>query len=131
MDSKPRSNIPVTVTVASEQEPVKCPGTYSEHADGFTLRFELSGDEFELRHTRAATFIKATGVMQYDIELNDAETFALIATPFGQMRFSVKTYERCVVKLNDTVKINLYYAMSNDAAGKMERAVDIVVDFKN
>lgn len=127
MDSKPRSTIPVAVTVASEQEPVTCSGNYTEQSDGFTLQFCLRDDSFTIEHTKAATRVRAKGVMNYDIELNDAVTFALISTPFGEMKFEVRTYERCVVKLNDTVKIMLSYAMENAAAGKMDRAVDITV----
>lgn len=127
MDSKPRSTIPVTVKVASEQEPIECSGSYTEQSDGFTLEFCMNADRFGVTHSRASTTVKATGIMSYDIVLNDGVTFALLKTPYGVMKFEVKTLRREVVKLNDTLRIALEYVMTNAAVGEMRRAVDVTV----
>ena len=128
MDSKPRSTIPVAVRIASEQEPVDCSGTYTEQSDGFSLRFCMGADEFTVVHTKAATSVAAKGVMNYDIVLNDAETFTMLKTPYGEMKFAVVTRERSVVRLNDSIRILLEYTMKNDASGEMDRAGDITVE---
>lgn len=129
MDSKPRSTIPVAVRIASEQEPVDCSGTYTEKSDGFILRFCMGDDEFTVEHSRAKTTVAAKGVMNYDIELNDARSFTVLDTPYGEMKFSVVTRERRVERRDDKLEIFLEYAMSDAASGEMIRAVDITVFF--
>lgn len=129
MDSKPRSIMSVAVRVASEQEPVECAGKFTEKLGGFILEFCVHNDRFTVEHSREATAIRAKGLMNYDIVLNDAVTFALLNTPYGVMKFEVKTLKREVVKLNDKLDISLQYVMKNAAAGELDRAVDVTVLF--
>ena len=130
MDSTvPRSTIPVAVTVASEQEPVECKGVYSEHAGGFTLEFSIQRDKFTVEHAAEHTRIKADGVMSYDIKLGKTDGDTLLNTPYGQMRFPVKTTERTVERKADRLNMLFKYIFSSATAGEIERAVDITARF--
>ncbi|MCH5166068.1 MAG: hypothetical protein J1G01_06675 [Clostridiales bacterium] len=128
MDSTvPRSTIPVAVIIASEQEPVKCDGVYAEHAGGFALEFSIHQDKFAIEHTAAKTKICTSGELSYDIELSDKVSSVLLATPFGKARFTVKTLDRTVQKSDDKLDISLRYILSSEAAGDIERFVDVTV----
>ena len=130
MDSKPRSRT-VAVKVASEQEPVDCTGSFTEQSDGFVLEFNIHNDAFTVEHKKAFTAVRAKGMMNYDIVLNDAVNFTLLDTPFGQMRFEVKTLKREVVKTDSAVFISLRYVMTNAAVEQLHRAVEITAAFKD
>lgn len=131
MDSTvPRSTRTVAITVASEQEPVKCEGVYAEQACGFTLEFDIGAEKFTVAHTEASTRVKACGgVMSYDISLAEAPSDVLLGTPFGEMRFAVKTLERTVERADGSLRVALKYVLSSASAGDIERAVDITARF--
>ena len=130
MDSTvPRSTIPVAVVVASEQEPVECNGAFAEHAGGFALEFSIHQDKFVIEHTAAKTKVCAEGGLSYEIELSDKVSSVLLATPFGEARFTVRTLERAVQKSDGKLNISLRYVLSSEAAGDIERFVDITVLF--
>ena len=130
MDSgtKPRSR-PIAVTVASEREPVECAGEFVEKAGGFVLRFCMGNDDFTVEHDKSGTRVSARGVMSYDIVLSDVDTETLLATPYGKMRFAVTTAERKISLTDNGVDIKLVYVMSSQAAGQMERAVELSARF--
>lgn len=129
MDSTVPRSIPVAVTVASEQEPVQCDGIYAERAGGFTLEFSIERDKFVIDHTAAVTSIVARGDMSYDIALGERDTETLLGTPFGEMRFAVRTTERTVIREADAISITLQYVLSSQAAGEIERTVKLTARF--
>ena len=125
------NKIPVSVTVASEQEPVTVEGELITTADCFTLEFKLGGDAFTVIHSDKATQIKADGVMAYDITLSDEKTSTLLSTPYGKIRFEVITVTRRITESDGWTRLVLAYELNNDAAGKIARAVDITFTAKN
>lgn len=127
----PRSVIPVAVTVASDKEPVTVDGELMQSASGFTLEFSVKHDRFTVAHDGVATRIKADGDMSYDIELKAEDTATVLSTPFGMVRFAVRTLMRDVVSTDSGMKIQLKYILASDAAGEIERTVDISVRFFN
>ena len=131
MDSTvPRSTRPVAVTVASEQEPVKCDGEFAEHAGGFTLVFNMGAERFTVAHTESCTDVSASGgVMSYKISLSDKPSTVLLGTPFGEMRFAVNTLERAIERVDGVLRVALKYVLSSAAAGDIERAVDVTARF--
>lgn len=128
MDTYPPSTISVTVTVASELEPVACDGTLCLGGDGFTVSFILQRDKFTIEHSADVTKIVTDGDMSYAIELCSRQTETLLNTPYGAVRFAVKTLERTVERIGDKIKIVLRYILSSDGAGELERSVNLVVD---
>ncbi|MDE6401096.1 MAG: hypothetical protein K2L54_00610 [Clostridiales bacterium] len=131
MDSTvPRSTCPVAVTVASEQEPVKCEGVYAEHSGGFALDFNIGAEKFTVTHAEDCTRVTAHGgAMSYDIALSEKPSSVLLGTPFGEMRFTVKTLERTVERADGFLRVALKYVLSSAAAGDIERAVDVTAWF--
>lgn len=121
-------NAPVTVTVASDQEPVKCNGVYSEDRHGFCLEFSIGNDKFRVEHGALCTRLTADGVMSYDIELKDEETSTLLATPYGAVRFKVKTIERNIVRGEKDLNISIKYVLTSDTADVLERDVELSVE---
>ncbi|MDE6617764.1 MAG: hypothetical protein K2K13_01915 [Clostridiales bacterium] len=122
-------NIPVTVTVATETEPTSVNGVYTKTADGFTLQFEIGTDKFTVTHGEKQTEVKADGVMSYDIALGDDNTTTVLATPFGMVKFNVKTEMRHVCVTERIIRMLLSYVLSADGVGDMMRKVDITVNF--
>lgn len=129
MDSNGK-NIPVFVTVATETEPTTVDGTYCKTADGFVIDFEIGTDKFVISHSEAKTSVKATGVMSYDITLGDDVTYTTLATPFGKVRFAVKTQSRKVTYGESVIRIMLCYVLSADGVGDMARSVDVSINPK-
>lgn len=130
MDSTvPRSTKPVVITVASEQEPIVCDGMFSQLSDGFGLEFSIGEDRFTIEHTQTSTHIVAIGVMKYDITLGSERTFTVLDTPFGKVRFAVDTVVRDVSVTDGGVVIAVGYIMSSDAAGKIERTINLSARF--
>lgn len=122
-------NIPVTVTVATETEPTTTDGVYTKTADGFILQFEIGTDKFSVTHSEKQTEVKAEGVMSYDITLCDENTSTVLATPFGMVKFNVKTEMRHVCITERIIRLLLSYVLSADGVGDMMRKVDITVNF--
>lgn len=122
-------NIPVTVTVATETEPTSVNGVYTKTDDGFILQFEIGTDKFSVTHGEKQTEVKADGVMSYDITLCDAGTTTTLATPFGMVKFNVKTEMRHVSVTERIIRMLLSYVLSADGVGDMMRKVDITVEF--
>lgn len=121
------TKLPVTVTVATETEPTSVDGVFSRTEDGFTLEFCIGEDKFIIVHTDEKTTVKATGVMAYDITLCADDTQTVLATPFGMVKFAVKTALRKVEQKDNYMRIMLCYVLSADGVGDMERAVDISI----
>lgn len=126
----PRSKT-VAVTVASEQEPVTVDGELLQSDDGFVLKFSVSNDQFTVTHGSVFTRITAVGDMTYDIELTDGVTSTVLATPFGKVKFAVKTVVRDVTVGDDRIRISLKYILDGASVGEIERTVDISVRFFN
>lgn len=122
-------NIPVTVTVATETEPTSADGVYTKTADGFILQFSIGTDKFSVTHGEKQTEVKADGVMSYDIVLGDDATNTTLATPFGLVKFNVKTEMRHVCVTERIIRMLLSYVLSADGVGDMMRKVDITVNF--
>ena len=120
---------PVTVTVATETEPVTTDGVFTERKDGFILEFAIGSDKFKIEHNDSVTTVKADGVMSYDIALKAEQTETMLDTPFGKVQFNVKTETREVKKTSGLMRIMLCYVLNNDAVGDMPRSVDITVRF--
>lgn len=131
MDNKfNQKNLPVSVTVATETEPTTIDGVYSKTDDGFMLEFTIGTDKFVIAHGESQTTVKAEGVMAYDITLKDESTFTLLSTPFGKVKFSVKTEARKVVISENSIRLLLCYVLSADGVGDMARSVDVTVNLK-
>lgn len=129
MESLPRSSISVAVEVASDREPVTCDGVLTQSKEGFALEFFVGNDKFIITHGVASTRIAAAGDMSYDIELKASDTETVLSTPFGMVRFTVKTLLREVTSSDEGIKIVLKYILASDAAGEIERTVDLAVRF--
>ncbi len=69
------------------------------------------------------------GVMSYKISLSDKPSTVLLGTPFGEMRFAVKTLERTIERADGVLRVALKYVLSSAAAGDIERAVDVTARF--
>lgn len=121
--------LPVTVTVATETEPTTADGVYTKTDDGFTLQFSIGTDKFSVTHGEKQTEVKADGVMSYDIILGDDNTITTLATPFGLVKFNVKTEMRHVCVTERIIRMLLSYVLSADGVGDMMRKVDITVNF--
>lgn len=121
--------IPVTVTVATETEPVTTDGIFTDRVDGFILEFAIGSDKFQIEHSDRVTTVKANGVMSYDIALKNEHTETMLDTPFGKVKFAVKTETREVKMTLGLMRIMLCYVLKNDAVGDMPRSVDITVKF--
>lgn len=121
--------IPVTVTVATETEPVTTDGIFTERLDGFILEFFIGSDKFKIEHNENVTTVKADGVMSYDIALKPEQTETMLDTPFGKVKFNVKTETREVKRTSGLMRIMLCYVLGSDAVGDMPRSVDITVRF--
>lgn len=121
--------LPVTVTVATETEPTTVSGIYTKTDDGFALQFEIGTDKFYITHGEKQTEVKAEGVMSYDIILGDDNTTTVLATPFGMVKFNVKTEMRHVCVTERIIRMLLSYVLSADGVGDMMRKVDITVNF--
>ncbi len=93
------------------------------------MRFCMGNDDFTVEHDKSGTRVSARGVMSYDIVLSDVDTETLLATPYGKMRFAVTTAERKISLTDNGVDIKLVYVMSSQAAGQMERAVELSARF--
>lgn len=130
MDRFNGTHIPVAVTVATETEPTTVDGVYSKTADGFTLEFQIGTDKFTVAHGENQTTVKAEGVMSYDITLRDEVTHTVLATPFGMVKFAVKTESREVHRSENLLRVLLCYVLSADSVGDMTRAVDVTVNLK-
>ncbi|MDE7107364.1 MAG: hypothetical protein K2O39_03490 [Clostridiales bacterium] len=122
--------LPVTVTVATETEPTSVDGVCTKTADGFILRFSIGTDKFSVTHAENQTEVKAEGVMSYDITLCDEDTNTVLATPFGMVKFNVKTEMRHVCVTERIIRMLLSYVLSADGVGDMLRKVDITVKFE-
>ena len=122
-------NIPVTLTVATETEPTTVNGVYTKTADGFILQFSMGTDKFIVTHCETQTEVKAEGVMSYDIILCGDNTTTVLATPFGMVKFNVKTEMRHVCVTERIIRMLLSYVLSADGVGDMMRKVDITVNF--
>ncbi|MDE6201435.1 MAG: hypothetical protein K2M47_06135 [Clostridiales bacterium] len=128
MDNVIGVNMPVTVTVATETEPTTVDGVYTKTDDGFVLQFEIGTDKFSIAHGEKQTEVKAEGVMSYDITLCDDNTSTVLATPFGMVKFNVKTEMRHVCITERIVRMLLSYVLSADGVGDMMRKVDVTVN---
>lgn len=94
------------------------------------MEFDIGAEKFTVAHTEACTRVKACGgVMSYDISLAEAPSDVLLGTPFGEMRFAVKTLERTVDSADGILRVTLKYVLSSASAGDIERAVDITARF--
>lgn len=122
-----QKNLPVTVTVATETEPTTVDGVYGKTDDGFTLEFVIGTDKFRITHGEQQTTVKAEGVMAYDITLKSERTFTLLATPFGKVKFAVKTEARRATVADDSIRLQLCYVLSADGVGDMARSVDLSI----
>ncbi|MCH5155289.1 MAG: DUF1934 family protein [Clostridiales bacterium] len=120
-------NIPVTVTVATETEPTAVDGVFSRTADGFTLEFCIGEDKFVISHTNEQTTVKTKGLMSYEITLCDVDTQTVLATPFGMVKFDVKTELRKVEEKDNSLHVMLLYVLHADGVGDMNRSVDIII----
>lgn len=127
-NTTPKS-IPVAVTVASEQEPISCEGTYFPDAQGFGLEFSIGKDRFLIEHTVDCTRVAADGVMSYDITLSANKTDTLLATPYGMVKFDVTTLARDVTVSDIGVTVVLRYILSAQGAGEMDRSVCVSARF--
>lgn len=123
--SSKKNNIPVTVTVATETEPVTVDGVYSVTADGFSVEFEIGEDKFAITHTEKMTTVKATGLMSYEITLCDESTSTMLQTPFGMVKFDVKTELRRAEEKDGVLRLMLFYVLHADGVGDMPRSVDL------
>lgn len=130
MDKFNQKNLPVSVTVATETEPTTVDGVYSKTDDGFVLEFSIGADKFVITHGEAKTTVQAKGVMSYDITLSDEITQTVLATPFGMVKFDVKTESRSVTQLDNWFRILLCYTLSADGVGDMARTVDVMVNIE-
>ncbi|MBD5132511.1 MAG: hypothetical protein HDT28_08010 [Clostridiales bacterium] len=128
MDNYPPSKTPIKVTVSSDLEPVKGEGFITERDDGFTVEFNLLRDKFTIEHSVAVTRIVTEGDMSYTIELCEAQTSTVLATPYGAVRFAVKTLERTVERMYDKLHIILKYILASEAAGELERSIIMEVE---
>ena len=115
----------VAVTVATETEPVTVDGAYSETADGFCVEFKIGEDEFLITHSEKMTTVKATGLMSYDITLCDEATSTMLKTPFGMVKFDVKTELRRAEEKDGVLRLMLFYVLHADGVGDMPRSVDL------
>lgn len=130
MDNSIGVKTPVTVTVATETEPTTVDGVYTKTSDGFELQFDIGTDRFTVVHGEKLTEVKAEGVMSYDITLCDQDTSTVLATPFGMVKFKVKTEMRHVCATERIIRLLLSYVLSADGVGDMMRKVDITVIFE-
>ena len=122
MDKKP-----VSITVATDTEPVTVDGFYSDTADGFTVEFELGEDRFTVEHGENRTTVKAKGLMSYDITLCEENTSTMLSTPFGMVKFDVKTELRRAEEKDGVLRLMLFYVLHADGVGDMPRSVDLRV----
>lgn len=128
MDSSVPRSKPATITVASDQEPVETRGTYAPTSDGFALEFCLGKDKFVIEHTDAHTKVSAVGELSYCLTVGE-DSDMLVRTPFGTMRFFVRSLMRNVDVTDDGVNIFIKYIMSSEATGEQERAVSVSARF--
>ena len=127
MENFGKDKRPVSVTVATDTEPVTVDGTYSAAADGFTVEFEIGEDRFAITHTDEKTTVKANGLMSYDITLCDEPTATMLQTPFGMVKFDVKTELRRAEEKDGVIRLMLFYVLHADGVGDMPRSVDLTI----
>ena len=117
----------VSVTVATDTEPVTVDGFYSDTADGFALQFQIGEDSFTVEHGEKQTTVKAKGMMSYDITLCEENTSTMLSTPFGMVKFDVKTELRRAEEKDGELRLMLFYVLHADGVGDMPRSVDLTI----
>lgn len=127
MFGKDMDKKPVSVTVATDTEPVTVDGVCSHTADGFSVEFEIGEDKFFITHAEKTTTVKATGLMSYDITLCDDDTSTVLQTPFGMVKFDVKTELRRAEEKDGVLRLMLFYVLHADGVGDMPRSVDLTI----
>lgn len=124
------SDIPISVTVTTDLEPVVADGFLRRTVGGFCVMFFSGNVEYIITHDMDKTVLKTVGEQSYELVLGSAPTHTTILTPFGSLGLTVRPKVRTVTETNDGINISLKYALDSHDSGVMLRAVDIAVTYK-
>ncbi len=124
------TDIPISVTVTTELEPVTADGIFRRTDGGFCVMFSAGNVQYILTHSAEITDLKTVGDQSYEIVLRDKPTHTTVLTPFGSIGLKVTPVARTVTELDGGLDINLQYTLGSEETGVIPRTVHIAVRFK-
>ncbi len=124
---KPRSSIPIAVTIKSDEEPVECDGHYRALKGGFELRFGTPSCTYVITHDGRGTELKASGILSYVLNFSDGGD-TTVAASFGGIDIKLTPVKHVVETTDAGVKLAFRYALSG-AGGESVRAVEVNARF--
>lgn len=124
------SDIPISVTVATELEPVTADGMLRRTAGGFCVMFSSGNVEYFLTHSQEKTVLRTVGEQSYEIVLGASPTHTTILTPFGSIGLTVEPKTRTVTEHENGLDISLKYDLVSEDTGSISRAVEVTVRYK-
>lgn len=124
------TDIRISVTVATELEPVIADGMLRRTDGGFCVMFSSGNVEYFLTHSQEKTVLRTIGEQSYEIVLGTSPTHTTILTPFGSIGLTVVPKMRTVTEHEHGLDISLKYDLVSDDTEPISRAVEVIVRYK-